>query len=86
MFELEYEVVPSTKSSDELHNAANIVGTSSQSKPFMSERFPLYPVNVMLSVRGEPFNMVEVSCPTAMQPNSIQMQLSNDGEKFSMVG
>lgn len=56
-------MVPSTNSSDELHGIQNIVDTNRESKPFLSERFPLYPINIILSVRGEPFNFVEVSCP-----------------------
>lgn len=71
-------MVPNVKSSDELHHLTNILAGGHQ-RPFASERFPLYPIDVLLSLRGDPFDFVEVSCPTELQPSVIAVQFSNDG-------
>jgi hypothetical protein len=79
-------VIPQTNSADFSHSITNITTTTIDSKPFMSERFPLYPIIIGVSLKGDAFNFIEVSCPLEMQPNGIIIQLSNDGDAYNTVG
>lgn len=86
MFDIEYEVVPKTESSDASHHIQNIKSPNILSKGFESLRFPLYPITILLSTKGESFNSIEICCNGKMLPSDIVVYFSNDGEEFQKVG
>lgn len=66
--------------------SCGILAPSIGSQHLLSDRFPVYPLSLTLSAKGEPFSTLELCCLAGHLPSRASIQLSDDGDHYDRVG